>query len=164
MDSFFLNGSPAPLTLLNAFSVSQGQQSNVQHSYQFYRKGTFSYLMRLNYGSDATFTILANGFVNTDNVAPDATQDIQANSFQSFCYPNPLQGTTMHVMLSGQTEASLHYTLITMSGAVLDEGMMSGQGTVFQFTLKQKPPSGTYFLQVQGACGHGWTETVQVVE
>jgi hypothetical protein len=44
--------------------------------YNFYRKGSFSHLMRFNYGNDDTYTNLQSVFVNKDNLQAETSSTL----------------------------------------------------------------------------------------
>lgn len=149
IDSFFLAGSPAPLALLSAFSVSQGQQTNTSYSYNFYRKGSFNYLMRLNYGSDNTFTNVVGAFTNTDNLVVTDIQDIDHNNYSTIVYPNPCHGKNIHVQFVGRNISSATYMLIDMFGRVIEEGIVDIESTSScNISFNRTQQNGHYLLRI----------------
>ncbi|MCX6320039.1 MAG: hypothetical protein NTW29_22360 [Bacteroidetes bacterium] len=51
IDSFYLNGQAAPDALLKAFGARQGQKITIDNRVNFYRKGSFTYLLSLYFGN-----------------------------------------------------------------------------------------------------------------
>jgi hypothetical protein len=151
VDSFFLGGAPAPPALLNAFSVSQGQQADVSHQYNFYRAGNLNYLLRINYGSDNTFTTPENVFVNTDNLSadPSSAGDLNVATYSTVLFPNPSNGQRINLFIQGKTVAEASYTLTDLSGKTVQSGQAQPlSGNTLSFSVASELPAGTYILNV----------------
>ena len=118
LDSFYLAGAPAPQALLSGFGVVQGQKSNVANTYNFYRKGTYSYLLRMNYGNDGTFTKLVNAFVNTDNLVTTTTIEA-ADTYSTLLFPNPSSGKEVKMLMNGRSISSVGYKIIDNNGQTI---------------------------------------------
>jgi len=131
IDSFFINGGPAPTVLLTSFGITQGQISGAQYAYNFYRKGTYAYLMRFFYGADKTFTTVSQAYVNTDDVLT-GIGDPQQPSYTTLVFPNPSNtDITINYNLkkSGMVEVFLYNStgqeIIQLSGGQKSEGKHS---------------------------------------
>lgn len=151
VDSFFLGGAPAPPALLNAFSVTQGQQSDVTHQYNFYRAENLNFLLRFNYESDNTFTTPENVLVNTDNLSadPSSTGDLQVATYSTVLFPNPSNGQRINLLIQGKTVAEASYTLTDVLGKTVQSGAAQPlSGNTLSFQVASELPAGTYILNV----------------
>lgn len=121
VDSFYLNGAPAPAALLNAFSVTQGQISGLTHTYNFYRAGTYSYLTRFFYGTDATFTNLNAAFVTLEDLTPatSSTQEFSNESYATVIFPNPSNGQEINLLLIGKDMDQVNYQITDLAGRMI---------------------------------------------
>lgn len=154
VDSFYLAGSPAPTALLTAFNVTQGQQSDVQYSYNFYRKGTFQYLMRLNYGSDNTYTTVAGAWANTDNVAPAGINDLNNESFTTILFPNPIQSNELNILIEGRSVKYASFTLTDLNGHLIEQGNAKMNGNrMLNIQFASNLRNGFYQLNVVDESG-----------
>ena len=149
VDSFYLGGAPAPTPLLTAFGVTQGQIMNQQYAYQFYRKGSYNYLMRLFYGADNTFTTLASAFIHTDNIAPTSIKNANDNKYQTILYPNPCQGGLLNILVIGKTISDPIVSIIDMTGKLIQSKKTNFQanGTI-KLDLGYGLRNGNYALQI----------------
>jgi hypothetical protein len=151
IDSFYLNGAPAPALLLNAFSITQGQRTGVTNQYNFYRKGTFSYLLRLNYGIDNTFKKLESAFFNTDNLTSTSkTNNTPEHSYTTVLFPNPVSGHEVNLVISGKEIPQVSYQVTDLSGrVVLRKENYSLSGNQLTVILEDISTSGMYFIEVK---------------
>lgn len=157
VDSFFLGGAPAPPALLNAFSVTQGQQSDVTHQYNFYRAENLNFLLRFNYENDNTFTTPENVLVNTDNLSadPSSTGDLQVATYSTVLFPNPSNGQRINLLIQGKTVAEASYTLTDVLGKTVQSGAAQPlSGNTLSFQVASELPAGTYILNVHDTAHH----------
>ena len=68
VDSFYLNGAPAPSFILTPFGMSQGQITDGRNRLNVYREGSFIYLFSTFYGPNDHGTTPLGEFINTDNL------------------------------------------------------------------------------------------------
>ncbi len=90
IDSFFLLNAPAPTALLNAFSLKQGQKTNVTNRYNLYAKNAFPYRASFFFGSN-NFTTASDFYVDTVGIQyqdPTATNET-VHQYSSLLFPNP---------------------------------------------------------------------------
>lgn len=152
VDSFYLNGAPAPAALLNAFSVTQGQISGLSHAYNFYRAGTFNYLMRFFYGSDATFTNLVTAFVSLSDLttATSSTQELDKDVYAMLLFPNPSNGQEINLILIGKEMNQINYQITDLSGRILQSAdNYKLNGNSIAINLENGISSGMYILIVR---------------
>lgn len=155
VDSFYLAGAPAPTALLTAFNVTQGQQTDVQYAYNFYRKGSFHYLMRLNYGSDNTYTTMTGAWANTDNVAPSAIDEVNNSTYTTLIYPNPTKGHEMNILVQGKEVNEATFILSDLNGRMIQQGnvIMNGKNTM-KILFSEIAHNGLYQLKVMDETTH----------
>jgi hypothetical protein len=152
IDSFYLNGAPAPAVLLDAFSVSQGQISGLSHAYNFYRAGTFNYLIRFFYGSDATFTNLSNAFVTIDDLttATSSTQEFGKESYATVLFPNPSNGQEINLLLLGKEINQVNYQITDITGRTIQSAVNNIlDNNSLKISLEHNITPGIYMLQVR---------------
>ncbi|MBK9689627.1 MAG: hypothetical protein IPO65_18475 [Saprospiraceae bacterium] len=87
IDSFYLNGLPAPANLLTAFGQQQGQRTNVRNRLYYYRSNRTAPLLLVNLNEQVTaFTGL---FFDADSLSlPSHTGELDAK-FITTLFPNP---------------------------------------------------------------------------
>jgi hypothetical protein len=147
-DSFFLNGVPAPALFLNSFGVTQGQHTGDQYSYNFYRKGTYAYLMRIFYASDKTYTTINAAYENSDDLLT-GVNNASAISYSSLVFPNPSNGGEINIKLIGKNISTATYTIADLSGRTVQQGLVTMQGGgLMQVRLNSQLANGNYFIMV----------------
>ncbi len=146
IDSFYLNGVPAPPLILNAFGISQGQVTDINNRYNFYRKGSYSYLMSVAYGSN-NFTTPVNIFVNTDDLNTTSTSD-ESELFSTVLYPNPLSGQQLNLIVTGKDVSKLKYSIIDLTGRTLQTGQIIDHNGSIGINLDASLQNGHYILNV----------------
>ncbi len=152
IDSFYLNGAPAPAALLNAFSVTQGQIAGLSHAYNFYRAGTFNYLMRFFYGTDATFSNVAGTFVTLENLttSTSSTQEISKDVYTTVLFPNPSNGEEINLIFIGKAFDQVSYQINDIAGRTIqkseNQDMYDNKLTI---DLGKNISSGMYIIQVR---------------
>jgi hypothetical protein len=148
VDSFFINGGPAPTVLLTSFGISQGQISGANYAYNFYRKGTYAYLMRFFYGADKTFTTLSQAFVNTDDLLT-GIGDPQQLSYTTLVFPNPSNTNEINIKLFGKSISNATYVITDLSGKTVQNGAPTLQSNeMIQVKLNHQLINGNYFIKI----------------
>ncbi len=153
VDSFFVGGAPAPQALTNGLGVTQGQQSNIINGYNFYRAGSYNYLMRLSYGLDNTFTNLSKTFMDTDNITTaTSTANLNENasiSYQSLVFPNPSAGNSISVKLLGKKVNNPEIKIFDVLGNLIQtEKFTQNSMDSISITFNKSIKNGNYILQV----------------
>lgn len=152
VDSFYLGGAPAPTAILNAFSVSQGQKADKAYAYNFYREGSFNYLMRLEYRGDSTFTNMSRALAHTDDLAVSGVDESIGYGYSTVLFPNPSNGENIQLVIQGKTVDQVSYFITDYSGRIVQS--VNGQplaGNTLSFTMAPELPLGVYVLNVQDA-------------
>lgn len=150
VDSFYLNGTPAPAALLTAFGVSQGQITEETYRYNFYRKGSFNYLASFFYNTDATYTNVFNAFIGKDDIEtapPSAT--VEEVSYATLLYPNPSAGSELNIKLMGGQFELGSYEVFDAMGRLVKQGQLQANGSDVQVQMGEPLPSGNYYIQLK---------------
>lgn len=150
LDSFYLNGAPAPSALLNAFGITQGQKTEEANRYNFYRKGDFGYLASHYFGDDDTFTNVINSYVGTDNIetAPPSAV-IDRATYSTLLYPNPTTGSEINIKVMGGHFEPSGYQVFDAMGRLVKQGALQTNGSEFQVKLGEPLPKGFYLIQLK---------------
>jgi hypothetical protein len=150
VDSFYLGGAPAPLALLTAFGVAQGQKTEEIYRYNFYRKGSFGHLASFHYETDETFSDVVDAFIGMDGLEtapPSAT--VENISYATVLYPNPSAGSELNIkFMGGQFELGSYEVFDTM-GRLLKQGQLQANGSDVQLKMGEPLPSGNYYIQLK---------------
>lgn len=155
VDSFYLNGSPAPAALLSAFTMTQDQKTDSAYSYLFLRKSSFMYLLAFSYGSDATFTTPRGKFFNTDNITPASVgvDEAAKASFSTVVFPNPATGSEVNMLIIGNDIPVEGYSITDLMGRVVLSGKATNQQTL-HIPLNGGLANGRYVITVMGNNQH----------
>jgi hypothetical protein len=149
IDSMYLGGAPAPTALLAGFGITQGQKTGLYYAYNFFRKGSWMYLMRRFYDIDATYTTLSDSYVNADNLSTVGVEE--AVEYSSLVFPNPTNGSELKVEVMGKNIPFSQYVVTDMLGRKVQEGN-AGENAIskMEIRLNDNLPNGTYFVTVLG--------------
>jgi hypothetical protein len=148
-DSFYLAGAPAPTALLTAFGVTQGQEIESQFNYNFYRKGSYNYMMRIKH-SDANYTIKTSAVIHTDFVTPTSIEDNKAELFSTFVFPNPSRTSQINMMISNTQYHHQAYNVIDQNGRIISSGVLELNNLMAKINLGDNITNGVYYIKVAG--------------
>ncbi|MBK7223159.1 MAG: T9SS type A sorting domain-containing protein [Saprospiraceae bacterium] len=114
IDSFYLNGLPAPANLLTAFGQQQGQLTNVRNRLYYYRSNRAAPLLLVNLNEQVTaFTGL---FFDADSLSlPSHTGELDAK-FITTLFPNPTADYFIYNIHGMDQSAMLRYQIFDLSG------------------------------------------------
>jgi hypothetical protein len=116
IDSFYLDGSPAPAQLLAAFGITQGTV-NESFSYNFYRRDYGDYLMRVGSNGDGPNQDARFINYNGDAIEQVNTSVYSPSTLSIQCYPNPLKvGEILNLSLSKKLNKGTRIQITTMLG------------------------------------------------
>lgn len=149
-DSLYLNGVPAPDTVLTTLGVVQGARTSKINEYNFYRSGEFNALLSFYYGSDSTFTTPTDVSLDTDNLEPLPTGIASQNTapVTSVIYPNPVIGTDIHVILTDNKTTPARYVVSDKNGKTVVTGAVNNQGIQTSIHLPTALAPGTYQMNL----------------
>ncbi len=150
VDSFYMGGSPAPATLLSAFGMSQGQKTDSNYRYNFYRKTSFNYLLTFYYGSNATYTTPQSKFVNTDNLIPAnvGVNELGNATYSTVVFPNPSAGSEINVMVMGKNVDGGSYRVCDATGKTIQAGSNEFSNGSIHVSLNSVLAAGNYFITI----------------
>lgn len=152
VDSFYLNGTPAPAPLLSAFGVTQGQKTEEVYRYNFYRKGSFSYLATYFFNDDETFSNVVSAFVHSEDIEtapPSATVNLEGVTYATVLYPNPSVGSEINIKVLGANLSLGNYTITDAMGNLVQQGRAEWLGTEWKVRMSTVLPSGAYFVTLK---------------
>ena len=146
-DSFFVGGLPAPVQLLTAFGLSQGQVTS-RYEYEFYRAGELMPLMQAIY-RDSSFAANKMDYmhVHKNRLSPQSVSDLNYENGIS-AYPNPVRNQTVHLQIADKSLSQLNYQLMNINGQVVDKGTLTLQGGEAQLQAEALRTTGIYYLQL----------------
>jgi hypothetical protein len=148
LDSFYLGGAPAPGALLSAFGVSQGQKTQKNNRYNFYRKGHFAYLVGFSYNDDA-FSDLQFAFVNTDDIeTATASATAEKLSYATVLYPNPRAGSEINIKVMGTQFDIEKYIITDQMGRFVRQGETEDTGDGIKVRLNETLAPGQYCISL----------------
>ncbi len=139
IDSFYMNGSPAPAPMLAAFGISQGQQT-ISNRYIFWRENARYALLMMNFGSD-NFTKATSIYYDGTAVYDPAGIDNVDQSANLLVFPNPANDQLFLQNFEGMEQFTIFNTL----GSAVKTGSVNN-GIIEVSDL----PSGMYLLTLKG--------------
>lgn len=145
VDSFLVNGAPAPPALLTAFGMTQGQQTAYNNRYSLYRSGNSAAMVIYNYGTNL-YTVPTAGFADTDNLTVTAVTEPGDGSYTTVLFPNPGIGNVINIRITGVIPAIRAYQIVDMAGSVVQAGRAELQNGDWQILLSPAIPNGHYVI------------------
>lgn len=161
VDSFFLNGSPAPTQLLAAFGITQGQQNEFSNRYSVYREGYSATFALVVYGQN-NFTTPQRMYITTEDVATTSVETPDQPTYTSLLFPNPSRSGELTLQLMGDAPKFDAYTIYNMQGQIVQSGVAQMESGQLDLHMNQQTPNGTYVLHLRG--GNGQTLLTQSFE
>lgn len=146
IDSFFVNGAPAPTQLLTAFSMTQGQQTGFFHRYVAYREGYSRPLAIFNYTTNLTTPAIV--VFDTEDLTPTTSVKSPGADFSTLLFPNPASSGTLTLQLAGNIPAISAYVVLDMKGQIVQNGTARLENGALNLSLNNQLPNGSYLLQV----------------
>lgn len=148
VDSFFVNGAPAPAFLTAAFGIAQGQQSSVSKRYVVYREGFSTPLSIFNYGTNNYTTPTVVAF-DIENLTPTTGVETPLGAtFSTLMFPNPSSSGELTLQLLGEVPAVSTYVIHDQQGRTVQNGAADLAGGELHFQMNNQLPNGNYVLQV----------------
>jgi hypothetical protein len=141
-DSFFINNSPAPASMLTTLGLTQGQHDTT-YQQNYYRKGELTPLAQVNF-KDATFAQPKSATTHVQRLADNAVTDA-VNDRNVTVYPNPVCGNLILLELPAQS-GNWSYQLVDISGKVILDDQLRITGTHASFELPASVTPGVYHV------------------
>jgi len=152
VDSFYLNGSPAPAQLLSAFGLTQGGQPGpFYYRDYFLRSGSWTEAIEFLY-TDNTYTTQNGAYLNKNLPVSTGINSIAAGRFSSAC-PNPMNGNAFDIRMDANTQVS-SVTIQDISGRVADQIAVVNNGGTVHVQTHSTLPDGLYIYSVTGTDGN----------
>jgi hypothetical protein len=143
-DSFYLSGVAAPSAMLSAFMISQAQKTDSNYRYNFYRKGSYNYLLSYYYGNEGTYSTPQGRYSDSAVITADAgAGTIDRGVFTTVLYPNPGNGTELNLMVMGPVTLT-NYSITDATGRVVASGSAEVKGGILH--INPSLGSGNYLL------------------
>ncbi|RYZ25334.1 MAG: hypothetical protein EOP49_44760, partial [Sphingobacteriales bacterium] len=125
IDSFYINGSPAPATMLSAFGLTQGMETDY-FSVAYYRVGEITPLLEVYY-NNSNYTSPSSVMAHMlRHATPNAILDVNIDAAIS-TFPNPVTTGMFQVTLPEST-GSWTYELLNTLGQVTASGSLEVNG------------------------------------
>jgi hypothetical protein len=147
VDSFFLNGTPAPSILLSQIGATQGQ---VDTTYEmvFYRANEVTPLATITF-KNATYDTANGGTIHAQRLTLGVNPTTLSNDGINV-YPNPMTGNTLHVSLGEGKAGNWSYEVMDMNGKVVANSTLNLSATdkTADITLATTLTKGIYFVSL----------------
>jgi hypothetical protein len=145
-DSFFLNGQPAPPTLLGAFGLQQGQLDTTTRVF-LYRTGETTPLVEAIWEGTSFGGTPAQVMIHRQRMNTVMTVGTTAAAASSALWPNPLRiGEALKITTAAGNWIA---TVVNALGQPVATQTGSGNAGVQTIVLPQDLPAGTYLLQLR---------------
>jgi hypothetical protein len=138
IDSVFLNGEPAPPTLMAAFGLTQGE-TTVITTYSFYTPDFGSALLVVSEGATMNFARYSK---DVDNLSLNETMVSTA------AYPNPVSGGSIFNIDFNSDLGKAEIKIVSMNGQVVYEGEEVSINSSLQFRIPESIEKGMYYIQI----------------
>ena len=145
-DSFYVNGAPAPVSLLAPFGLSQNDTLQ-KGQYLFYREGDVNPLITVDFktGSDFNLDSINRVQVHVARLPFPTVVSGISQGHELAVYPNPSSNGVFNLSLTGATKDA-SYQVVSLSGALVAEGTLSeGMNKV---CLPSNSASGMYVMML----------------
>jgi len=147
IDSFYLNGSPAPTSLLNAFGEKQGEHTNDNNRIYYFRANRAQPLLLVNL--DSAMTSFTNLTFDGDNITKaTGVNELEAGSWSTILFPNPSKGS-FNIRFIGKHPETINYTICDFSGRLIQSGsQLKLNNNELALEMRSALPNGNYFLKI----------------
>lgn len=145
VDSFYINGSPAPAPLLQAAGIQQGE-TNTVYQRTFWRQWEVMPLLNVTYQT-AAFASMKDVNVHTNRLPyPDNVEEINGISVAEI-YPNPNSGE-FSVKVPDAGNSDWTYSVVDMTGKTVKTGALNIDQQVARVSLTGAVTPGSYFVHI----------------
>lgn len=146
VDSFFINGNPAPPQLLAQAGIQQGE-TNTVYQRTFWRQYEVMPLLNVTYET-AAFATIKDVNVHSQRLPwPDNVEDVVVDDEVNI-FPNPCNGT-FTISMPGIEKGEYTYSVVDGAGRTVQTGVLDmhvDNGQV-ELSLNEAAP-GNYFIQM----------------
>lgn len=162
VDSFFVNGAPAPTGLLTTLGLTQDRHSKIYFD-ELFREQEVNPLVLYNYGNDATYTNVTSNQVHQDRLAfaanvSELTRAPYADGNEAKLFPNIWNTTTSAatLYLPAATAGTYTYSIANIEGKIIYKAkrdIETNGKAQLNITLPEGMVNGAYWLKLQNANG-----------
>ena len=149
IDSFFVNGAPAPAQLLGAFGLTQGSKTVISTVYSFRGIGFSEPAMQMYVNGSGTITYISRA-VNVALGLTTNNREVTDVAIATKVYPNPAYTEGVNFEFNKTTDAQWNVMVYNATGQIISVNPIKGQiGTTTQHVaLDRNLPTGTYFYNL----------------
>lgn len=151
VDSFYLNGSPAPPQLTTAFGITQGQTTGLANRMVFYREGSFNYQMIINF-TDETLTTPNLAYISTQLPVISGIEDNKNYTMPAVTFPNPVNGNHFTIQMPEETKAAT-VSIRDLTGRLVETVTPATNGNALSVALTNTLATGLYTYTVNDITG-----------
>ncbi len=152
-DSFYLNGQLAPSFMLLAFHSKQNDTSTIDYSESFYRAGTGTPLLTLDFGYDGTYTTPTTVAYDADNVQSGIENaGLDPQDFKIF--PNPAIAGVINCHLYKNVGTPWNLSVINTLGQCVKILKINGNDNLNMQLDMTGFGAGLYFVHVNDEYGN----------
>ncbi len=148
-DSFYLNGAPMPLRILDSFRLVQGKRDTTPIQYNLrgigFKRGILNFVLSV----DEAFITAANRVIEPTQNLLSGSQDIASYDTPLTVFPNPVT-EEVNLTFDKKTNGTWHVMIYNEVGQVIDlQSISAQQGNItHHVTLDKSLPSGNYFINI----------------
>lgn len=164
LDSFFINGSPAPAMLLTPLGLSQGQSTTVLRTL-FYRANATRPLIEMVHSAPSHTSPASTFYIHAQDLEEATAVPGIAAAGAIRVYPNPLRdNAVLHIDMLGNTLSGWSYSLVSVLGQQMAKGdwaLDAGQDAA-DIRVPESLAAGVYYLMLRNAAGAASVVLVRV--
>jgi hypothetical protein len=147
VDSYYLNGSPAPAMALTPFGLAQGQTITTVKT-NFLRALAVRPLLEVEHSGTTHTSSPKTVYFNAIDLQEDLS--VATTGLGTVrVYPNPVQDGQLHIDVSANAGSNLNYLLIDVKGKPVLQGSLDAKGGALKLPRSTAP--GIYYLTLTNA-------------
>ena len=143
VDSFMLNGTPAPALVLSSLGVTQGQ-ADTAYAENYYRTGEVTAFANVSF-TDGTYSTPAQATTHTQRLGTTGITNVLNNAAVNI-YPNPVSNGIISIDLPAMT-GEWTYQLMDINGKTVTAGPLQASSNHAQLSLPTTAP-GIYCIRL----------------
>jgi hypothetical protein len=149
VDSYYLNGAPAPATALAPFGLAQGQSTTTVKT-NFLRASAVRPLLEVVHSGATHSSSAKTVYFNAVDLEEDLSVPLSGLGSVRV-YPNPVQGGELKIEVSTNAGSNLNYQMIDVKGKPVMQGALDAKGGSLKLPRSTAP--GIYYLTLSNAEG-----------
>lgn len=149
LDSFFLNGTPAPKFVLDTFKLIQGKRDTASALYNLRGIGVKRGILSFTMSNDETVITTANRIIEPSLNLQTGNTELVSNDVPLSIFPNPTtEGVSFE--FDKKTDGEWHLMIVNEAGQIIDlQSIKAPHGKITHTAhLDKSLPAGTYFTQI----------------